>query len=70
MSASNAKGILAGASRLLLDNWQQTRGSWHDAKAVEFEDHYIAELQQAMAAALRAIGEIDKLIHQVRSDCE
>lgn len=70
MSASNAKGILAGATRQLLDGWNQTRDCWRDAKAVEFEKQYIMELQHAMTSALRAIEELDKVMHQIHTDCE
>lgn len=70
MSASNAKGILTGATRQLHSRWHETRTLWHDRKATEFQEHFLDPLFHDVAAALRVIDELDQLLHQIHAECE
>lgn len=66
----------AGSARLvaltkeLTERWQQTRESWRDAKALEFEERYIRELQSAVDSAANSIAQVESLLRRIRSDCE
>jgi len=46
------------------------RGSWRDQKAAEFEEQYLAELSNTVNGALRALEDLDKVLHKIHADCE
>lgn len=70
MSLSGSKGLLTDATRQLQARWADTRNSWRDQKAVEFEDLYLTDLTSAVNSALRVIDELDKILQKVHADCE
>ena len=67
--SANGKVIL-GATRELARKWEQTRVHWKDAKAAEFERIYLAELFSDVERAMPILEEIDRLIWNVRNQCE
>jgi hypothetical protein len=67
-SASGTR--LAALTRELLNRWQQTRESWMDDKAREFEERYILELESLVRTATPSIVNLEEVIRKVRSDCE
>jgi hypothetical protein len=67
----NANGTrLAGITRELWLQWQQTKNYWKDAKSQEFEQKYLAELVASVDKTVAVIEQLDKLIMKVRNDCE
>lgn len=62
--------MLALATRQLTERWAETRNSWRDAKADEFERLYLGELNDSVAAALRAMEDLDKLLGKIHADCD
>ena len=70
MSLSGSKGRLAGVTRELSVKWEDTKGTWRDQKAQQFEQHYLAELTVEMAKTVSAIEKLDELMRKIRSDCE
>ena len=67
----NANGTrLAGATRELCLQWQQTRNSWRDAKSQEFEAQYLSELVATVDKSVAVIEQLDKLLSKIRKDCE
>ena len=70
MSLSGSKGLLTDATRQLQTRWTDTRNSWRDDKAVEFENLYLTDLAAAVNSALRVIDELEQLLNKVRNDCE
>lgn len=67
---SGSKGLLTLATRNLQARWGETRFSWRDSKAQEFEDLYLSDLMNGVNAALRVIEELDKLLEKVHADCD
>ena len=67
-SASGAR--LTALTKELLNRWQQTRECWRDAKAREFEDRYLLELDSMVRSATTSIANLEEVIRKVRSDCE
>ncbi|MES2477409.1 MAG: hypothetical protein V4640_16600 [Verrucomicrobiota bacterium] len=67
---SGSKGLLTLATRQLQARWQETRNSWRDEKAQEFEEIYLAELMMSMNSALRVIDELDQLLEKIHADCD
>jgi len=70
MSSSGSKGSLAAATRKLSDHWTETRKTWRDQKAVEFERVYLEELSHRVEDAFRVLDELDQLLHKVHADCD
>ncbi len=70
MSLSGSKGLLTLATRQLQARWGETRLSWRDRKAREFEELYLSELTTGVNSALRVIEELDKLLEKVHADCD
>ncbi len=67
-SASGAR--LAALTKELLNRWQQTREYWMDAKAREFDERYMLELESMVKSATTSIANLEGVIRKVRSDCE
>jgi hypothetical protein len=65
----NTKGILTSETRRLSERWNETRKSWRDHKADEFEQTHLAELFERLAPALRSIEELERLLHKIDAEC-
>lgn len=70
MSAGGNANRLAALTRELNQRWQQTRESWSDAKAIEFEEHYLREAQAAVNAAVGGMTTLESALRKIRIDCE
>lgn len=70
MSMTANKSRLAGLTKELLLKWAETKESWQDAKSVEFERQYIAELAADVDSAAAVIEQLDRLLLKLKSDCE
>lgn len=70
MSASGSRGMLALATRQLAERWAETRLSWRDQKAAEFEGLYLSDLADTVNAALRALEDLDQLLEKIHADCD
>ncbi len=67
---SGSKGLLTLATRQLQARWGETRYSWRDRKAEEFEEMYLSELMNGVNSALRVIEELDHLLEKIHADCD
>ena len=70
MSMSGSKGLLTLATRQLQARWGETRFSWRDRKAQEFDELYLSELVHSVNSALKVIEELDQLLEKVHADCD
>ena len=70
MSAAASRGLLTMATRQLLSRWEETRQSWRDKKAADFEALYLSEVRDTVSSALRTLEELDQLLEKVHADCE
>ena len=68
MTGSGSK--LTGLTKVLSQQWQQTKEYWHDAKAREFEHEYMEELGISVDRAVTVIEQLDKLLAKIKNDCE
>lgn len=66
----NSKSILTSETRRLTERWDETRKTWRDRKADEFEKLHLAELFDRIHPTLRAIDELEQLLHKVHAECE
>jgi len=67
---SGAKNRLLGLTKELAADWAATKDSWRDAKATEFEKRFIGDLMAGVNAAVTNIDALERILNQVRSDCE
>lgn len=70
MSMGASKALLNEASRELFATWEETKLSWRDAKAAEFNKDYLAGIPQALATATRIIEDLDLVLSKIHADCE
>jgi len=70
MSDTEATATLLQAMKQLAVLWQQTKDSWRDVKADEFEKQYLDGLPNLAARTSTAIDEISALLRKVHLDCE
>ena len=70
MSLSGSKSRLAAISKELLLRWTETKMSWNDSKAAEFERQYMDELLARVDKTVTVIEKLDQVLSKVRSDCE
>ena len=70
MSTGGNAVRLAASTRELMERWRQTRDTWRDAKAVEFEDRFLRELERTIQVAATEIEQLETVIRTVRRDCE
>jgi hypothetical protein len=69
--STNASGAqLATLTKELLARWHQTREYWMDAKAREFDERFMAELETTVNSAVTGMSNLERAIRKVRSDCE
>ncbi len=67
--SANGKVIL-NATRELARKWDQTKSHWKDAKSAEFERDYLAGLFSDVERAMPILEELDRLMANVRNQCE
>ena len=70
MSTSGSRGLLAMSTRQLMSCWEETRNSWRDQKAAEFENLYLAELGHSLSSAMKILEELDQLLIKIHADCD
>lgn len=70
MSASGSRGLLTMATRQLMSRWEETRNSWRDHKAEEFERVYLSELGHELSSALKVLEDLDHLLEKIHADCD
>lgn len=68
MSGNAAR--LAVLTRDLLDRWQQTKSSWRDRRAAQFEKDYLEGLEASAKSAIHGIKNLELCLRQLRRDCE
>lgn len=66
---TNGKALLAN-SKQLLRNWNETKETWRDSQAAEFERRYLVELWAAIDRAAPLLDQLDRALEKMRGDCE
>ncbi len=61
---------LAALTRDLFERWRQTRSTWRDTRAAQFEQDHLEPLEAAVKAAVRGITQLEAVLQQIRRDCE
>jgi hypothetical protein len=67
---TGTKTRLLGLTKELMVDWAATKESWRDAKSREFEQQYLNELTAAVNAAVTHLDALERVLEQIREDCE
>jgi len=70
MNTSGSGARLTALTKQLERQWQQTRQAWLDAKAAEFEERYIRELDAVASITCAGIDNLEHMLRNIRNDCE
>jgi hypothetical protein len=70
MKIETAAAGLAGMTKELMREWDETKAAWRDAKAVEFEHDRLSPVTEAVANLAIAASKLDRILSQVQTDCE
>ena len=70
MTLGGYKSRLAAITKELWLKWEDTKGSWRDAKSQEFEQRYLDELLAQVDKNVTVIEKLDALLTKARNDCE
>ena len=70
MNLSGSRIRIESLARELLRSWDDTRNTWRDSKAQEFESRYMSDLAAHVEKAGAAIEKLDGLLNRIRGDCE
>lgn len=61
---------LMGLTKQLRAEWEQTKQYWNDSKSREFEQRFLNELIAGVNQTIANIDTLERVINQVRNDCE
>ena len=70
MSLSANRSRLAAITKEISIHWDETKNHWRDGKSQEFEQKYMQELLAQVDKSATVIEKLDKLLAEVRNDCE
>ena len=70
MSSSGSGARLTALTKQLQGQWQQTRQAWTDAKADEFEQRFMRELETVANLTCAGIDNLEQVLRNLRNDCE
>ena len=70
MNLSGNKSRLVGLTREIMLRWGETKNSWRDARAEEFDHRFMAELDAQVNRTVLIVDKLDELLKKVRSECE
>ncbi len=61
---------LTAVTRDLANQWGEAKYYWRDAKSLEFEKKYLEELFPTVERTVALMEQLDKLLGQIKHDCE
>lgn len=71
MSGTSAAGArIAALTKRLEQGWRETRERWQDAKAAEFEERFMRELNTTVNVTSAGIENLERILRNIRNDCE
>lgn len=70
MSNSGCGARLTALTKQLEGHWQQTRQAWTDAKAEEFEQRFMRELETVANVTSAGMDNLEQILRNLRTECE
>jgi hypothetical protein len=69
MSVIDSRAKLILAAKKLMTAWHQTRETWRDENARQFDQKYMAALETHIRAAVLAMERMGNALESARSEC-
>lgn len=69
MGVYEGRGQLSKSMKELLLRWNETKTSWDDVRAHEFEKNFLEPLEMDLRNAVSAMDHMAILLNQIRSVC-
>ncbi len=70
MGMADGQANIARAGHDLENRWHEMRRLWNDAVASAFEARFVVPLLQDARRALAAMDQMNRILTQLRRDCE
>ena len=70
MSLKASKAKLSRATKDISARWDETRATWRDQKAQQFEAKFITPLPDSISSAIAIIDELDHVLNKIKKNCE
>lgn len=70
MGLYEGRGQLAKAMKDLAQRWGETKMSWTDQQAAEFERRYVQQFEADLRQAVTAMEHMATVLNQVHRECE
>ena len=70
MSLVSNRTRLATLTKILANDWRNTKEHWQDKQNQQFEKQYIDGLFHNVNSAIEIIEKLDKVITKIEKDCE
>ena len=67
---SGSQNRLAGLTKELRAEWEQTKYYWNDAKSAEFEKRFLADLFAGVNQAINHIDSFERILTKIHDDCK
>jgi hypothetical protein len=70
MGVYESRGQLGEAMKDLFRKWSETKMSWYDAQAEEFETTFLIPLEGDLKSAAGAMDHMSVVLNQAKRDCQ
>lgn len=70
MSMIAAKSRISTLTKMLANDWNNTKEQWNDKQSAHFQQQYMEGLLQNVTSTVEIIEKLDKLVTKVKRDCE
>ena len=70
MGVYEGRGTLSKSLKLLENRWVETRMSWDDVRAKEFQERFLTPLTMDLRSAVGAMDQMAILLTRIKSECE
>lgn len=69
MGVYEGRGQLSKSMKELSLRWNETKTTWNDVRAAEFEKNFLEPLEMDLRNAVSAMDHMAVLLNQIRSAC-
>jgi hypothetical protein len=70
MGVYEGRGTLSKSLKLLENRWHETKMSWDDPRAKEFEERFLQPIAMDLRNAVTAMDQVAVLMTRIRAECE
>jgi len=67
---TGSQNRLAGLTKELRAEWEQTKPHWNDAKSAEFERRFLEDLFAGVNQTINHIDTFERIISKIHDDCD